>query len=133
MTELAGSGHRVPAPQAPAGRRIVRVEKSTRAEFAAGDPDEDLVAHDQRRTRRVLERAVEARARVAVLPCCHDLAAGDAGDLTGWVDGPLALDIMRAVRLAQQGYRVWTQVIPPGITPKNRLLLGAPAPAGAAR
>ena len=74
----------------------------------------------------VLERAADARARVAVLPCCHDLAAGDARDLAGWVDGPLAVDILRAVRLRQQGYRVWTQSIPADITPKNRLLLGEP-------
>ena len=39
---------------------------------------------------------------------------------------PLAIDIVRAMRLAQQGYRIWTQAIPAGITPKNRLLLGAP-------
>jgi len=75
----------------------------------------------------VLERAAAGRARVAVLPCCHDLARGDSGDLAGWVDGPLAIDIMRAVRLRQQGYRVWTQSIPADITPKNRLLIGAPA------
>ena len=74
----------------------------------------------------VLERAVAVRARVAVLPCCHDLAANDAGALSGWVDGPLAIDIMRAVRLEQQGYRVWTQTIPANVTPKNRLLLAAP-------
>jgi hypothetical protein len=74
----------------------------------------------------VLERGAQARARVAVLPCCHDLAAGDARDLAGWVDGPLAIDIMRAVRLRQQGYRVWTQSIPADITPKNRLLLASP-------
>ena len=74
----------------------------------------------------VLERGAHARARVAVLPCCHDLAAGDARDLAGWVDGPLAIDILRAVRLRQQGYRVWTQYIPADITPKNRLLLGEP-------
>jgi hypothetical protein len=74
----------------------------------------------------VLERGAHARARVAVLPCCHDLAAGDARDLAGWVDGPLAIDILRAVRLRQQGYRVWTQSIPADITPKNRLLLALP-------
>ena len=34
---------------------------------------------------------------------------------------------MRARRLADQGYRIWTQLIPADITPKNRLLLGAPA------
>ena len=76
----------------------------------------------------VLDRAVAARARVAVLPCCHHLAGRDAADLSGWVDGPVAIDIMRAVRLEQQGYRVWTQAIPAKITPKNRLLLGAPRP-----
>jgi hypothetical protein len=78
----------------------------------------------------VLERAASARARVAVLPCCHDLARGEAGDLAGWIDGPLAIDVMRAVRLRQQGYRVWTQSIPAGITPKNRLLIGEPTDTG---
>jgi hypothetical protein len=73
----------------------------------------------------VLERAARARARVAVLPCCHDIHRG-AGDLAGWVDGPLAIDIMRAVRLGEQRYRVWTQSIPADITPKNRLLLASP-------
>jgi hypothetical protein len=77
-------------------------------------------------TDRVLARAVAARARVAVLPCCHDLARGDAGALAGWVDGALAIDITRATHLEQQGYRVWTQTIPADITPKNRLLLGRP-------
>ena len=77
-------------------------------------------------TDRVLERAVAARARVAVLPCCHDLATCDVGELSAWVDGPLSIDIVRAVRLKQQGYRIWTQAIPANITPKNRLLLGAP-------
>ena len=74
----------------------------------------------------VLNRAAAARARVAVLPCCHDLASGDARELSGWVDGAVAIDIVRAMRLAGQGYRIWTQAIPPDITPKNRLLLGVP-------
>ena len=73
----------------------------------------------------VLERAATARARVAVLPCCHDLETCDAGGLTGWLDGPLAIDAVRAVRQQQRGYRVWTQMIPGEITPKNRLLMGA--------
>lgn len=77
-------------------------------------------------TDRVLERAADVHARVAVLPCCHDLATCDAGPLVGWVDGPLAVDMLRAIRLEQRGYRVWTQAIPSDITPKNRLLLGAP-------
>jgi hypothetical protein len=79
----------------------------------------------------VIERAMSARARVAVLPCCHDLTTCDSGALCGWVDGPVAVDIMRAVRLEARGYRVWTQAIPADITPKNRLLLGAPAAAAA--
>jgi hypothetical protein len=77
-------------------------------------------------TDRVLEAAVAARARVAVLPCCHDLAACDAGDLSAWADGPLAIDMMRAMRLKDQGYRIWTQTIADTITPKNRLLIGVP-------
>lgn len=76
----------------------------------------------------VLERALAARARVAVLPCCHDLAACDRGELDGWLEGPLAIDVMRAMRLREQGYKVWTRSIPGDITPKNRLLLGAPLP-----
>jgi hypothetical protein len=75
----------------------------------------------------VLNRAVAARARVAVLPCCHHLGGGSRSpDLSGWVDGALAIDVMRAVRLEQQGYRVWTQTIPQDVTPKNRLLLAKP-------
>ena len=35
---------------------------------------------------------------------------------------------VRALRLEQQGYRIWTYVIPADITPKNRLLMAAPAP-----
>jgi hypothetical protein len=79
----------------------------------------------------VLSRAVAVRARVAVLPCCHDLEVSDTGDLSGWVDGPLAVDIVRATRLAEAGYRIWTQSIPADVTPKNRLLMGAPKADGA--
>jgi len=77
-------------------------------------------------TDRILERAAAARARVAVMPCCHNVDAGDAGGLSGWVESPVAIDIVRAMRLANNGYRIWTQTIPGAITPKNRLLLGAP-------
>ncbi len=77
-------------------------------------------------TDRVLEKAVAARARVAVLPCCHDLAQLDQGGLEGWLDGPVAVDAARALRLGAQGYRVRTQRIPQEITPQNRLLLGEP-------
>lgn len=74
----------------------------------------------------ILERAVEAGARVAVLPCCHDLRNADLGGLEGWMDGPLAMDAVRVSRLRSQGYRVFTQQIPGDITPKNRLLLAEP-------
>jgi len=75
----------------------------------------------------VLERAADARARVAVLPCCHDATSCDAGALGGWVDEALAIDLRRAMKLEGRGYRIWTQTIPASITPKNRLLLGEPA------
>jgi predicted RNA methylase len=77
-------------------------------------------------TDRVIDRAVAARARVAVLPCCHNLAVRDCHDLSGWIDGPLAMDVVRAMRLKEHDYRIWTQAIPASITPKHRLLLGAP-------
>jgi hypothetical protein len=77
-------------------------------------------------TDAILARAAAARARVAVLPCCHHLASADARTLAGWMDGALAIDAARAVRLEAQGYRIRTQTIAPGITPKARLLLGAP-------
>ena len=78
-------------------------------------------------TDQVLIQAVEARTRLAVVPCCHDLLDGDTGHLDGWVAGDLAIDIMRARDLIRRGYRIWTQTIPADITPKNRVLLGAPA------
>jgi Methyltransferase domain len=74
----------------------------------------------------ILNRATSAGARVAVLPCCQDHSVSDTGGLTGWLDGSLAVDIVRAQRLRERGYKVWTQIIPTDITQKNRLLLGAP-------
>lgn len=71
----------------------------------------------------VLEQAISAGARLALLPCCHDLDGRDLGGLEGWLDGPLALDIQRAQRLRTVGYKVTTQLIPADITPRNRLLL----------
>ena len=106
-----------------------------RVEFVPGAMDEfDLTADDLvvsshacgRLSDVVIERALAAQARVAVLPCCHDLEACDTGDLEGWIDGATAIDVMRAARLRQGGYRVRTLSIPAAITPKNRLLLGAP-------
>ena len=80
-------------------------------------------------TDRILAMAVDARARVAVLPCCHH-ASGDTAALDGWVDRALAIDIVRAMQLRERGYRTWTQTIPEAITPMNRLLMGAPTADG---
>jgi Methyltransferase domain len=77
-------------------------------------------------TDRVLELALAARARVAVLPCCHDRATCDTGGLEGWLDVASAIDATRALTLRAAGYRVHTQTIAAEITPKNRLLLGVP-------
>lgn len=78
----------------------------------------------------IIDRAMGARARLAVLPCCHDFTACDTGGLEGWLEPGLAIDTVRATRLRAAGYRVWTQSIPAAITPKNRLLLAAPESAG---
>lgn len=75
-------------------------------------------------TDTVMDLAVQAGARVAVMPCCHDLGRSDTGGLEGWVDGPLAVDVTRAGRLHAAGYTVLTRTIPEEITPKNRLLMG---------
>jgi hypothetical protein len=75
-----------------------------------------------------IDRAAAARARLAVLPCCHDAAACDTAGLRGWMDDALAIDAARALQLRGRGYRIWTQTIPAEITPKNRLLLGDPVP-----
>jgi len=77
-------------------------------------------------TDRVLARAASARARVAVVGCCHDRDTCDTGNLDGWLDAAMAIDTMRAARLSREGYRVWTQTIPAVITPQNRLLIAAP-------
>ena len=79
-------------------------------------------------TDEVLSRAIDARARVVVLPCCHEKATCDRGGVDGWVDAPLAIDMTRAARLRASGYAVYTQLIPVSITPKNRLLMAEPEP-----
>jgi hypothetical protein len=86
-------------------------------------------------TDRVIAATVAAGARLAVLPCCHDVGAADTSDLTGWMTGPLAVDVTRAMRLRERGWKVWTQTIPAAITPQNRLLVAmpgreSPGPAG---
>jgi hypothetical protein len=81
-------------------------------------------------TDQVIAAAVTAGARLAVLPCCHDLETADTSELTGWMPGPLAVDVTRAVRLRERGWKVWTQTIPQTITPQNRLLVAEKACSG---
>ena len=77
-------------------------------------------------TDQVLERSMAARARVAVLPCCHDHRELDDGGMSGWMPRAVAIDAVRAGRLRAVGYRVWTSTIPVHLTPHNRLLGGVP-------
>lgn len=79
-------------------------------------------------TDAVLDVAIRAEARVAVLPCCHDEETCDTGGLRGWLDVATAVDATRAARLRSERYVVWTQRIPAEITPQNRLLLAQRAP-----
>jgi hypothetical protein len=80
-------------------------------------------------TDRVLDAALAARAAVAVLPCCHGgaLERRDTAGLEAWMEGSLAVDAVRALRLRAAGYRVHLQKIPEAITPQNRLIVGVPA------
>ena len=102
-------------------------------EFPLASPDVLVSSHAcGALTDVVLDAAASAGAAVAVLPCCHNLgrnseANSEAGALAGWLDGAMAIDVRRATRLEAKGYRVRTQTIPSDITPKNRLLIGAPA------
>lgn len=77
-------------------------------------------------TDKILTHAIAVRARIAVLPCCHDQETCDTGGLEGWLDAALAIDTTRVALLRASGYAVLTQSIPAAITPKNRLILAAP-------
>lgn len=77
-------------------------------------------------TDRVLDVALAARAPVAVLPCCQSLSRCDTGGLEVWIEGGLAVDAVRALRLRSAGYRVHLMKIPEEITPQNRLIIAAP-------
>jgi hypothetical protein len=72
----------------------------------------------------IIDKAIEQRARVAVLPCCHNLKESPTDGLEGWMDKTLAVDTARAVKLRSKGYRIVTHKIPDDITPKNSLLMG---------
>ncbi len=79
-------------------------------------------------TDTILALATASRARVAVMPCCHDARENDTGGIEGWMDPALAIDATRAATLRAAGYKVATQRIAPGITEKSRLLIGEPLP-----
>ena len=96
-------------------------------EVAAGAGDVIVSCHGcGRLTDAALDLALGARARVAVLPCCHDHVYCDTGELAGWMPADLAIDATRAARLRQHGYRIRTKTIPSEVTPRNRLLIGEP-------
>lgn len=127
----------VPSSAAAVSEALTRVwpRLAGRVHFQAGDLGDvpltagDLVVSSHAcgaLTDAVLRRAADAGARVAVLPCCHDVDSCDVGALGGWLDPATAIDVLRAVALERRGYRVWTQQIPAAITPKNRLLLAQP-------
>jgi len=78
-------------------------------------------------TDTVIDKVLCTGAKVAVLPCCHNLDLSDTGGLSGWMDGPLSVDVTRATRLRAGGYTVFTQLIPRQITHQNRLLMGSKA------
>ncbi len=75
-------------------------------------------------TDQIIEWAIAQHARIAVLPCCHNLKESSTGGLEGWMEKTLAVDTVRAERLRAKGYKVVTQQISIDITPKNRLLMG---------
>jgi hypothetical protein len=91
-------------------------------------PDDVLVSCHAcgRLTDDVIDKALLARAKIVVLPCCQSTGKCDLGGLEGWLDPALAIDVTRAAKLRSAGYDVHTQTIPVAITPKNRLLLAEP-------
>lgn len=72
----------------------------------------------------IMDKAIKQHARVAVLPCCHNLKTSSTSGLDGWMDKTLAVDAVRALKLSSMGYKIAAQKIPDDITPKNRLLMG---------
>jgi len=78
-------------------------------------------------TDRVLDLAIAARSPVAVLPCCQSLARCDTAGLEAWMEGRLAIDAVRVLRLRHAGYAVSLRSIDSAITPQNRLIVGLPS------
>ena len=108
-----------------AGRVELRAERIEDVELAANDLA--IATHAcGKLTDDVITRVVAGRAKVALLPCCHDERACDTGGLRGWLDLETAVDATRVARLRAHGYEVHTQTIPRTITTKNRLVLASP-------
>jgi hypothetical protein len=129
---------RIPPSAAPLAAAIVRawprldgrvvVEERKIADVVLGPEDVVVATHAcGALTDQVIDRVLAARARMALLPCCHDEETCDAGGLRGWLDLETAVDATRVGRLKASGYAVQTQLVPRAITAKNRLLLAAPA------
>ncbi len=78
-------------------------------------------------TDSIIDVAISNGNPVALLPCCHDIKQSDTGNLEGWLEPTLAVDITRVSKLQAAGYNVVTQNIPNDITPKNRLLIALPS------
>ncbi|MSP60780.1 MAG: methyltransferase domain-containing protein [Myxococcales bacterium] len=126
-TRVAGSAPSIAAGLVGAWPRIagrVTIEERAIAEVALTPGDLVVSVHAcGALTDEVLDAALAVRARVAVLPCCQEARPSA---LAGWLDPTLAIDVARAHRLLAADYDVFTQTIAREITPKNRLLLGAP-------
>jgi hypothetical protein len=76
-------------------------------------------------TDAVLAHAAAAHVPVAVLPCCH--VTRFRADLVDVADPANVIDDERAARMTTGGYRVISERIPEAVSPKNRVLLAAPA------
>jgi hypothetical protein len=119
--------HQVMVEDWPRLANRVTFERAPFESFAVAASDVVISSHAcGALTDAVLDLAISAHARVAVVPCCHDHRRCASGDLSGWMTDDLAIDAVRAMRLQQHGYRIWTKMIPSEITPRNRLLVGTP-------
>jgi Methyltransferase domain len=116
----------------PRLRDRVRYEEASLSEAKPSSPEAIVVAVHACGTLSdgVLDHAVASRSRLALLPCCHSHNHCDTGGFEAWIDGSIAIDMMRAQRLRANGFEVWARLIPVDITPMNRLLLARPLAAG---
>jgi hypothetical protein len=119
------------------------VKNATRVVFASVHACGDL-------SDAILALAVEARAPVALVPCCHRglgsarrlakrlddamlrtrtdgdaLAGGEEKKRKGNVSPSVAVDVARLETLRRAGYAVSAATLPREITPQNRVILGA--------